>query len=341
MGCNAYSYAVVLRSGRAFEYGSVRFNTNMYRMQGEGAKDFDDLQPGDVVGLMITLPPLEVQLKVMDGTFNSADYPDLKCGPAQIKKKSSSAKKAAKVGPKSKDGVEAAKSKDDLVKKATNSRAEIRAAVAALHGVSVPSDHDIIRDRNPFLHKGMTYFECPEYTPHVDLSRPTLNTKNKSTNPETGKKYDLVTETHPNHELPHLRTLPGSKIEVWVNGKYHGVLWEHLLAFLPPASTIEKGNKVGGTGQGDVDDGLLGYYPAISHYTGGAIECKFDGPWWYGYDKDGPPHPDARPIGVRYKEQIVEDMVSDMVDEIYQEKLYGDPDWMKRRVLNAPVLQHN
>jgi COMPASS component BRE2 len=342
MGTNAYSYAVVLRSGRAKEYGSVRFNTGMHHMQGEGGQDFDDLSPGDVVGLMITLPPLEVHKKVVDGTFNPAEYPDLKCGPAIIKKKQGAGKKASKSGLKPKDGVDGAKTKDDTVKKTTNARAEIRATLAAAYGCNIPSDHDIIRDRNPFLHKGMTYFECPEYTPNPDLSRPTLNAKNKSINPETGKRYDLLTEPHPNHELPHLRTLPGSKIELWVNGKYHGVVWEHLFAFLPPASYIDKGSRVAVAGQSDVDDGLLGYYPAISHYTGGAIECKFDGPWWYGYDRDGPPHPDARPIGDRYKEQIVEDMVSDLVDEIFQEKLHGDSEWMKKRVLNAPVnLQHS
>ena len=343
LGGNAYSYAVILRSGRSKEYGSVRFNTQMHHVQGEGAQDPDDLSPGDVVGLMITLPSLEVHKKVAEGTFNSSEYPDLKCGPAVIKKKQqSSGKKAAKSGPKPRDNGEVTKSKDDTTKKASNSRAAIRASISTGLGCTMPSDHDIIRDRNPFLHKGMTYFECPEYTPNYDLSRPTLNAKNKSVNPETGKKYDLLADPHPNHELPHLRTLPGSTIELWVNGKSHGVVWEHLFAFLPPASYVEKGSRAAVAGQGDVDDGLLGYYPAISHYTGGAIECKFDGPWWYGYDKDGPPHPNARAIGERYQEQIVEDLVSDLVDEIYQEKLYGDSEWMKKRVLNAPAnLQHS
>lgn len=337
MGGNAYSYAVVLRSGRSREYGSVRFNTLMYHMQGEGAMDPEDLSPGDVVGLMITLPPLEVHKKVVEGTFNPADYPHLKCGPAVIKKKSGAGKKTVKSGPKSKDS-EHGKSKEETRGK-SNTRTAIRSALQPLAGCAVPSDHDIIRDRNPFLHKGMTYFECPEYTPNHDLSRPTLNSKNKSINPETGKKYDLLTDPHPNHELPHLRTLPGSKIELWVNGKYHGVVWEHLFAFLPPASSIEKSSRAV-TGHGDVDDGLLGYYPAISHYTGGAVECKFDEPWWYGYSHDGPQHSDARPIGIRYQEQIVEDMVNDLVDEIYQEKLYNDPDWMKKRVLNAAQVNH-
>ncbi|OQV07921.1 hypothetical protein CLAIMM_12275 [Cladophialophora immunda] len=341
LGGNAYSYAVILRSGRSKEYGSVRFNTMMYHMQGEGAQDPDDLSPGDVVGLMITLPSLEVHKKVVEGTYNPSEYPDLKCGPAVMKKKQGAGKKSAKGGSKPKDG-DVPKSKEDAVKKPHNARAAIRSALSPMFGCPMPSDHDIIRDRNPFLHKGMTYFECPEYTPNHDLSRPTLNTKNKSVNPETGKKYDLLTETHPNHDLPHLRTLPGSKIELWVNGKYHGVVWEHLFAFLPPASYIEKGSRAVTGGHGDVDDGLLGYYPAISHYTGGAVECKFDGPWWYGYEKDGPAHPNARPIGERYQEQIVEDMVNDLVDEIYQEKLYEDRDWMKKRVLDAPVsLQHS
>lgn len=333
MGGNAYSYAVILRCGTGQEYGNVRFDTLMYHMQGEGAKDPGDLVPGDVVGLMITLPSLEVHKKVVEGTFVPSEYPDLKCGPATIKpRKSATGKKGPKSATKGKEG-DITKSKDDGMRK-SDSRHSISTTLEPLLGLEIPVDHDIIRDRNPFLHKGMTYFECPEYTPHVDLSRPTLNSKNKSINPETGKRYDLQTEPHPNHELPHLRTLPGSKIELWVNGKYHGIVWEHLFAFLPPASFIEKSNRTTIV-HGDVDDGLLGYYPAISHYTGGAVECKFDGPWWYGYDKDGPARPDARPIGERYNEQIVDDIVNDVVDELYQEELYKDPTWMRKRVLSA------
>ncbi|RMD39795.1 hypothetical protein DV735_g5335, partial [Chaetothyriales sp. CBS 134920] len=330
MGNNAYSYAVVCRCGTGLEYGNVRFNQQMFHLTGEGGQDPGDLQIGDVVGLMITLPPLEVHKKVVDGTFNPADYPDLKCGPNVIKpKKAGAAKKASKPPAKTKeDGGRA-----DTAKKAAY-RDTLRAPLGSPIGLAIPPDLDIIRDRNPFIHRGMAYYECPEYTPHVDLGRNTLNAKNKSINPETGKRYDLLTDPHPNHELPHLRTLPGSKIELWVNGKYHGVVWEHLFAFLPPASSIEKSNRTT-LASGEIDDGLLGYYPAISHYTGGAIECKFDGPWWYGYENDGPARPDCRPIGQRYQEQIVEDFVSDVVDEIYQEQFYKDPDWMKKRVLRA------
>ena len=338
MGGNAYSYAVVCRCGTGLEYGNVRFNTSMHHLSGEGGRDPGDLVPGDVVGLMVTLPPLEVQQKVMHGTFNQSDYPELKCGPAIIKsKKAASSKKATKAPGKSKDKEEVSKVRDDGGRKVA-SRNYLRADLAPLAGTQLPPDQDIIRDRNPFIFKGLAYYECPDYTPHPDLSRPTLNAKSKSNNPETGKKYDLTSEPHPNHELPHLRTLPGSKIELWVNGKYHGVVWEHLFAFLPPASTIEKSSRTGLV-HGDIDDGLLGYYPAVSHYTGGAVECKFDGPWWYGH-QDGPSTPACRPIGERYNEQIVEDFVSDMVDEVYQEQLWKDEHWMKKRVTalsQAPV----
>ncbi|ETN46763.1 uncharacterized protein HMPREF1541_00952 [Cyphellophora europaea CBS 101466] len=333
MGGNAYSYAIVCRCGTGQEYGNVRFNSTMHHMSGEGGRDPGDLVPGDVVGLMITLPPLEVQKKVVEGTFNPADYPDLKCGPAVVKsKKGTAGRKMSKVPGKPKDkDTETSRTREDGTKRLQSSSL-LRASLKPISTLSLPPDIDVIRDRNPFIFKGMSYYECPEYTPHPDLSRTTLNAKNKSINPETGKKYDLHTEPHPNHELPHLRTLPGSKIELWVNGQYHGVVWEHLFAFLPPASSIEKSSR--SIVYGDVDDGLLGYYPAISHYTGGAVECKFDGPWWYGY-QDGPARPQCRPIGERYQEQIVEDFVSDMVDEVYQEQLERDPHWMKKRILSG------
>jgi COMPASS component BRE2 len=331
MGGNAYSYAVVCRCGTGREYGNVRFNTTMHHLSGQGAQDPGDLVPGDVVGLMITLPPLEVQQKVVEGTFNPSDYPDLKCGPANIKaRKGTGTKKTAKPAQKSKDReTESGRPKDDVGRK-SGLRTELRAPLKAVSGLIIPPHIDIIRDRNPFLFKGLAYYECPDYTPHPDLSRPTLNAKSKSVNAETGKKYDLTSDPHPNHELTHLRTIPGSKIELWVNGRYHGVVWEHLFSFLPPASSIEKSSRTSVI-NGDIDDGLLGYYPAISHYTGGAVECNFDGPWWCGY-QDGPERPQCRPIGERYNEQIVEDCVSDLVDEIYQEQMWQDPDWMRKRI---------
>jgi len=299
-----------------------------------------NLEVGDVVGLMITLPSLEVHKKVVEGTFNPADYPDLACGPATNKpKKQASSKKGSKPGPKAKE-TESAKGKEKADgSKKLDIRSQIRANLVPLIGHNIPVEHDILRDRNPFLHKGLVYFECPDYTQRPDLMR--YLTRGQTPNMETGRAYEVDKDAHPNHELVHLRTLPGSKIEMWVNGKYQGIVKEHLLAFLPPASYIEKSSKTANL-YGNVDDGQLGYYPALSHYTGGAVECKFDGEWWFGFD-DGPPHPEARPFGERYNEQIAEDFVCDLVDEIYHEELYKDPEWMKKRVLAAidlaPVKQ--
>lgn len=337
LGNSGYSYAVATRSGFGRNYGTVRFNSEIRHIEGE---DFDDLSPGDVIGLMITLPPLEVHKKVVEGTFNPSDYPDLECGPAHPSRTKS--KKATKVGRPSTASKQAVKK--ELSESKTSDPAEpdptrtlLRSQLSTLVGHPTPVDHEIIRDRNPFTLRGQTYFECPDYTPHNDLSRPAASStsKSKSQNPETGKPYDLFTETHPLHDLPHLRTLPGSKIEIWVNGKYHGVLAKHLFAFLPPASFIEIGTRTS-LKSGAVDDGGLGYYPAISHFTGGAVECKFDGPWWYGWEGDverSGPRDECKAIGVRYKEQIIEDFICDMVDEIYQERQRGREDWMVRDVL--------
>ncbi|KAK5082404.1 transcription factor, contains a PHD finger motif [Lithohypha guttulata] len=331
LGNSAYSYAVATRSGYGRDYGVVRFNSEIQHIQ--GGQDFDDLSPGDVIGLMITLPPLEVHKKVVEGTFNPGDYPHLECGPAQLSK--NKRQKTSKTGKQSASGKNKLKEREDSVKPAEPDplRAALRWQLSSLSNHTLPSDHEVIRDRNPFGLKGQVYFECPDYTPHNDLSRPSAGNKTKSQNPETGKPYDLNTETHPQHELPHLRTLPGSKIEVWVNGKYHGILAKHLFAFLPPASYIELGSKTS-LKEGAVDDGLLGYYPALSHFTGGAVECKFDGPWWHGYEQDPGPEPrkKCRAIGERYNEQIVDDFVCDVVDEIYLEKLNGRTDYMRHGV---------
>lgn len=338
LGSSAYSYAVVARNGPGKDYGPVRFASFLHNVKGNRGHqvkgiNHGDLKVGDVMGLMITLPSLEVHKKVVQGTFNPADYPDLACGPGKPKAKSKGTKKKDKGAGKEKEkDVDAAKIRSSVDEELQH-RTLIRSALKEVTGLNIPVDHDILRDRNPFIHKnGLVYFECPEYTTRPDLERPSNSTRQKSINPETGKVYDLIEDPHPQHELPHLRTLPGSKIEFWVNGKYHGVAWEHLLAFLPPASYID-GARARTSIRADVDDGLLGYYPAVTHATGGAVECKFDGPWWYGY-ADGPPREPARAIGERYQEQIVEDFVADMVDEIYLERLHGgDREWMIKEVV--------
>jgi len=76
---------------------------------------------------------------------------------------------------------------------------------------------------------------------------------------------------------------------------------------------------------------MLGYYPAISVFRGGAAEVNFGPPWWYdppGWNSnndvnmeggDQPPASKPRPlraVAERYDEQIVEDIVYDIIDEV-------------------------
>jgi COMPASS component BRE2 len=322
IGQQAYSYAAMRTSNNKF--GSVNFRQQFFYVNG---KEYEDPKAGDVIGLMITLPSLEIHEQVVKGTYNPADHPELSFGPVPlkaVKKKPATGKKSMV---KSKSAVAKGKEKASTdTPEPEHIRDAVRREVHDAYKITTPATLDILRDRNPFVIKNLVYFECPDYTPRADLIH--AATKGRTPNPETGKPWEVVTDAHPLHELPWLRTLPGSKIEIWVNGEYLGIAYEHLLAFLPPASYIEKSAKASAL-YGDVDDGALGYYPSITHYGGGTVECKFDGPWWYGFDKEKYPH--ARAIGERYKEQIVEDFVSDIVDEICLEAKYGE-DYMKQMV---------
>ncbi|KAK8118601.1 uncharacterized protein PG998_003227 [Apiospora kogelbergensis] len=87
---------------------------------------------------------------------------------------------------------------------------------------------------------------------------------------------------NPNHPVASLRTLPKSFIKVYKNGVFMGTAFEDLLAFLPPASKPQA--QVGA--RENMDDGMLGYYPAISVFRGGAAEVNFGPDFWF-------PPPDA------------------------------------------------
>ena len=56
-----------------------------------------------------------------------------------------------------------------------------------------------------------------------------------------------------------------------------GAPFANLLAFLPPASRPQA--QVGA--REGMDDGMLGYYPAISVFRGGAAEVNFGPDFWY------------------------------------------------------------
>jgi COMPASS component BRE2 len=290
VGANRYSYGVRTASS-ASRYGNGSFQSQFMMVQ---PKNPGQLKDGDVVGLMITLPSLAIHQKVAAGTFDHAtDAPHLKVGPKQLKKPGKSASK----GKGKKKALEVAE--EDTT---------------TTSGPVAPPKLDIIRDRYPVYYKGNIYHESSEYTPIPhDMSGVPIDTSKKATmNPETGKPWDLIKDVHANCEVPHFRTLPGSKLEMWLNGEYQGVVFEHLLAFLPPCSFIDASGAKKQI-KTPYDDGSLGYYPAISTYQGGAGAVKFDEPFWHGVPKD---RPEAKPFGVRYNEQIAEDAAADLVDEV-------------------------
>ncbi|KAG6004428.1 hypothetical protein E4U21_001096 [Claviceps maximensis] len=185
---------------------------------------------------------------------------------------------------------------------------------------------NIVRDRVPIRFKAHTYFEKIEYHTTKELE----DLMNPS--PAGGSGASTSSETpNPLHSLPALRTLPNSHIKVYKNGQLIGTAFENLLGFLPPAS---KPQPQVGAREG-FDDGMLGYYPAVSVFRGGAAEVNFGPDFWYPppeYEGAGAGNADdgggggrttasvlrrtLRGVCERYKEQIAEDIVYDMIDEV-------------------------
>ena len=258
----------------------------------------DTARTGDVVGLSITLPPVSLHRKVADGTFNPAV--DLNMLPTEKEE-------------------------------------------------GAPN---IVRDRYPVPYRGAMYFEALEY-------RATKGMEGYGDRGPFSKE-----EPSTNHADASLRTLPESSIKVWKNGKRIGAAFRNLMAFLPPASqpANEKGVRLG------MDDGMVGYLPAVSAFSGAVAEVNFGPDFWYpldelereelvaegteekaldkaesgalaeanaldGQDTDMPDAPaqgesaarkeqekvaqgSMRGMGVRYTEQIAEDVVYDIIDEV-------------------------
>lgn len=190
----------------------------------------------------------------------------------------------------------------------------------------------VFRDRIAIKYKGLLYFECLEYEPTKEMEDLIVPLKKR--------KIELVPEV-----------IKHSFIDVYKNGKYVGRAFSDLGAFLPPNSklhqvTRERRDDNGGhshdnddstttttnsgsnsnraklTSKVSPDDGQLGYFPTVSVFNGGRARFNF-GPQF-----DFPPegltvssNPDAivRPLCERYDEQIAEDIVQDILDEIYFE----------------------
>ena len=191
---------------------------------------------------------------------------------------------------------------------------------------------DIIRDRVPIRYKAHLYFEQFEYHSTKELE----DLMNPS--PVLSSTNNISTEQpNPNHPVVSMRTLPFSCIKVYKNGQFMGTPFTDLLAFLPPAS---KPQPQVGAREG-LDDGMLGYFPAVSVFRGGAAEVNFGPDFWYpppemvkeddvdmaagagsadfdgkGKGKEKEEEKELQPVGNRYNEQIAEDIVYDLIDEV-------------------------
>lgn len=335
VGYDAYGYGIRDRKGqkvhmsRPKEFfsvarGSTGSSTNNANGNGTASTEDDadeDIREGDVIGLEIQLPSEALHRKVVHGTYNPAVDVD--------------------------DEDRRDYDRDD--------------------------GPNIVRDRIPFrFQTTKTVFEKFDYVPSrelEDLANP-APTLNGSSNPASAHNAAIKKlppgaasaipgggePPNPNHPVACMRTLPGSHIRVYKNGKLRGTPWTNLLSFLPPASSTN--SKIQEGARERLDDGTLGYYPAVSVFGGGAVEVNFGPDFWYpppgedlklkidggggqgdgdddvgdvtmvdtGDDEGGPqkalptaPPPLAklRPVAERYAEQIAEDIVYDIVDEVY------------------------
>lgn len=203
---------------------------------------------------------------------------------------------------------------------------------------------DIIRDRVPIRYKSHLYFEQFEYHSLKDLEE-LMNPSPVLSNITASSSSTLTPHPpSPNHPVSALRTLPFSSIKIYRNGQAVGTPFTDLLAFLPPAS--KPLNQVGA--REGLDDGMLGYFPAVSVFRGGCVEVNFGPDFWCppselsapntaaSEDEDvdmlsaEPPvnpltsvknpvegfHSRLRALGERFNEQIAEDIVYDIVDEV-------------------------
>jgi COMPASS component BRE2 len=210
---------------------------------------------------------------------------------------------------------------------------------------------DTIRDRVPIRFKSHLYFEQIDYLPVKELEElmnpvPTMSS--------SGGGGGTSQPPGPTHPVPAMRTLPNSNIKIYKNGVCMGEAFKDLFAFLPPASKPQA--QVGA--RDGLDDGMLGYYPAVSVFRGGAAEINLGPDFWYPPPGSDPDDDEvdmvgsdqqpatrvnkARPVSDRYDEQIVEDIVYDIVDEVdfWMQDGFVVPNQIRNRTL-APSTSSN
>ncbi|KAK6532248.1 hypothetical protein TWF281_006440 [Arthrobotrys megalospora] len=186
---------------------------------------------------------------------------------------------------------------------------------------------DVLRDRVPIKYKAQLYFEQFEYMPVKDME--------DAMNPAAPTASGAPSLSMVKGSKACFRTLPGSRITIYKNGKRMGTAFEDLFVFLPPAS-----QPLPNGGGRPLDDGFCGYYPTVSVFRGGRAQVNF-GPTWeyppedlvFGNEEipilitnDDEMRDDdddvvaqkakARPVCERYDEQIAEDCVYDLIDEV-------------------------
>lgn len=161
---------------------------------------------------------------------------------------------------------------------------------------------DVVRDKIPIRYRGQLYFEQFEYTTNKEME-------------------DLLHPgTAPATRAPSPATLKHSSLKVYKNGKAMGTAFDHLLSFWPPHCQTTRDTPA-------PDDGLSGYYPAISVYARGAARFNF-GPTFecvpernlLSGGNNGARGGRVRPLSDRYDEQVAEDVVFDVLDEIAMEQ---------------------
>jgi COMPASS component BRE2 len=189
-------------------------------------------------------------------------------------------------------------------------------------GLAAAEAPNIVRDRIPIRFKAHIYFEKIDYHTTKELDD-LMNPSPMGSSGPIGSSE----APNPHHKFPSLRTLPQSYIKIYKNGVDMGTAWTDLLAFLPPASKplAQPGARDG------LDDGMLGYYPAVSVFRGGAAEVNFGPKFWYPPPGYGEQQEDVemegaeetqtrlkriRAVCERYDDQIVEDIVYDVIDEV-------------------------
>ena len=239
------------------------------------------INEGDVIGMLITLPPLSLHKKIVEGKYDPNT-----------------------------DGI------------TTESPGQTSHSAP-------PTSTNLIRDRIPFHLKSDFLFQQNNIFPSKHLRDYAFNLKETPTYgpPSPG-----------NTEDPSLRTLPGSSITIYKNGVRMGTPFTNLYAFLPPASRATNGsNNLGIGARENADDGMIGYYPMISCHNGGAVECRFEEPWWIGPPVNEVPH--VKGIGERYNDQIVEDILADIVDEVEASFAGWGPLAAQMAATNAPAVE--